>query len=651
MTPGTIAQRVADFLRQHQPFCQISEEDLLFLASKSRVRFYENGEMIFSEGQPRNAYLQVVYKGVVRLTKKWEQEEETFDIREAGDIIGLDFFAGQRIYQHSAKTEGETILYGLPSELMLPMLPKYPEVAQWLGSYFSLSPTNGPVRSLMQRVSTSTRRWLDERQTLPDWVGGTVGFCYAGENLFQAARTLSYYDSKTLMVVDGDLRPVGLVDTYLLRDLAARTDISWEDPVQFHMERTVPTAKAGLTVGEYLALMLEKVVGFLVITEDGTTDSPVYRGLSHEDLLLVYGTDPVVLAQEMTRASNDTERRWLQRLRERAEAYIAAAMAGRDSLVWFGRIHSAFLCVIARRWLELVEQEFAETGIPWPSQICLAVTGRAARQEYFGAFGLDWIVLVDDGYQPLLEQGIRKILFDRLLAHYLASGFQLDAEASTSPRLEWVKSLREWNEQYGRWFCSPAGPGLLEHLAFLDLRAAAGAASLLTDLQRTWHGLLLRNREIIREVISYALRFGPPLTILKNTFVEESGATSRFLNLKTHVLHPVVHVARILAFTQGQYAARSTVERLREVLSNLPQHRSVLEETCEAFLLVLYVQSRAILLEQRDGSKLYPAELPKMEQHQLKTTFRSISQFLEWSANWFQVEVPLVDAREIYFLS
>ncbi|MDX2108732.1 MAG: putative nucleotidyltransferase substrate binding domain-containing protein [Verrucomicrobiota bacterium] len=643
MNGSTIAQRMADFLVQHAPFQLMDQADLLALAGAARVRFHEGGETVFSQGEERHTYIYVVHKGTVRLTQHTPAGETVHDLRGEGDLVGLGFFIGHANYQHSAFTDGETILYALKSEQLQRLLPKYPAVTRWLGVYFSLNPNYPPVRSLTDWVSPSTRRWLNESQVLPDWAGRTVGYCFKEETIRQAAQTMAHYGSKTLTVVDSDLLPIGLISVECLRDLLGNPEVSLDDPVDLHKTAPVPVMRDGLTVGDYILYMLENDEPYIVLTDDGTATGTVLRGLSHEDLLFAYGTDPVVLCLEMVHADNDDERHSLKRLRERAEAYIAAGLVERESLEWFARVNAAFYDTVAERCLALAKKRLLQLGIPLPERMTLAFAGRAARREYFGTSGIEWIVLTNDGYQSTLNQGVRQFIYEAIFNEMSRCGFTADRNSTTAPSQLWVQTLGEWRETFADWFGHSAQAGLLDHLAFLDLRAVAGDAPLITALMEYWQEALNNSPQVLRSVIGYALGFRPPLTLFRNNVIEGKGSRSTQLNLSTHVLTPVVNVARMLAFAHGDTSTTSTLERLRKTADAMADHRSVVDEAIEAFRLVFHLQARTILVDQCDGSRIIPSALPKLDQHMLKSAFRAIIALLEFVGDSFHVKVQPQD--------
>src|SRR4029079_10333292 len=67
---ATINYRVADFLKKHPPFPAMDEGDLLTLAGRGRVKFFEANEYIVVQGDPYRLQVLVIQQGTVTL---WDE--------------------------------------------------------------------------------------------------------------------------------------------------------------------------------------------------------------------------------------------------------------------------------------------------------------------------------------------------------------------------------------------------------------------------------------------------------------------------------------------------------------------------------------------------------------------------------------------------
>ncbi len=89
MNTAEIRYRVADFLKMYPPFGGMEQHDLLDLAQKGRVKFFEPHEYILTQGSSRFQVL-VIQQGTVLLWDERGAEAKLLDVRGAGDMLGID---------------------------------------------------------------------------------------------------------------------------------------------------------------------------------------------------------------------------------------------------------------------------------------------------------------------------------------------------------------------------------------------------------------------------------------------------------------------------------------------------------------------------------------------------------------------------------
>lgn len=638
MNTGSIAYRIADFLRKSPPFQFMSEEDLLELAQGARVRFHEKDEYVFEEGNRRGNFLYVINKGTIRLTQKTETTESTHDFRGEGDLVGLGFFANQELYRHSAKTDSECLLYALKLDALQQLLPKYPDVVRWFGAYFSLNPNAPVVRRITDFANSGTRKWLNERAPLPDWIGRKVGYCYHFETVAQAAQTLAFYEASALAVVSPELHPIGMISNEVLRNLIATGNWSPTDPVENHISRDLVVAPKDLTIGDYILLMMRHGSTDLCLTEDGTAQSPLIRCLSHEDLLFAYGTNPVLIVEEIRCSDNDGERRSLQRLRERAEAYIAAALTSRESVEWFAQVNATFTESVAERVLTLSARNLIQNNNLYAplEKTSLVMAGRAARQEFFGVKGTKWLLLVDEKPERL-SLAVRQYWQGEFEVEWEKCGFTGIHADHGMPYNMRCQTVEEWLQQLKAWIREPENNHVWALREWLDLESCVGPVGMPEVIPETLRRELAESDRFFKYYAAQILSHRLPMTIFRDEVIEDAGVGRSSIDLRNELLLPIVDAARLLSFAIGETQTHSTADRLRLCANEFRNERALFEEAVEAFLLVFYLQSRTLLLEEREETVVRVAELTRIDQHLLKSAMRSAENLLEFLAKHFGI--------------
>src|SRR5660397_79969 len=113
---NSIAERVADFLKNFPPFKSLSYQDLLVLSNQVQVVYLEKNAVLFQVGDTAHHNFYVVKDGAIGLTVTSNGEEILIDQCDEGDIIGLRPFFAKNQYAMAAKAKEEScLLYTSPS--------------------------------------------------------------------------------------------------------------------------------------------------------------------------------------------------------------------------------------------------------------------------------------------------------------------------------------------------------------------------------------------------------------------------------------------------------------------------------------------------------------------------------------------------------
>ena len=136
-TKNTIAERVADFLKRYPPFQFLAEESLLKIAGQVSVLYYEKNKSIFREREKNHGMFYVVKDGAVRLYRTQDNEPKIVDICDEGDLFGLRPLITKEDYELSASANEESILYGIPIDLFLPIALEHRDVSNFLIASFA----------------------------------------------------------------------------------------------------------------------------------------------------------------------------------------------------------------------------------------------------------------------------------------------------------------------------------------------------------------------------------------------------------------------------------------------------------------------------------------------------------------------------------
>ncbi len=135
METAAISHRVADFLKKHPPFHAMEEGDLLNLARRGRVRFFEENEYIVWQGEPYRMQVFVIQQGTVSLWDEAGQVAVLRDVRGAGDMLGIEQFKDASCYPYSAKSASDVVIYAFPAIEFKALVLKYEYARRYAAAY------------------------------------------------------------------------------------------------------------------------------------------------------------------------------------------------------------------------------------------------------------------------------------------------------------------------------------------------------------------------------------------------------------------------------------------------------------------------------------------------------------------------------------
>jgi CBS domain-containing protein len=627
---AAIAHRVADFLRRYPPFQYLTEEELLGMVAGGRVLFHEDEEVVFEQGQSRKPYIYVIQQGVVRLVEVNEGGESLRDVRGEGDLLGVGRYLGIGQHVYTARTETDVILYALPAQLFWDAVKRCARASRFLAAYFS---------STIMPPELESRRGRSEELRLGrqpiDWMTRVVPTstdlvtCDVSTPLRTVASRLAERGAPAAVIVDPAGAALGLVTPRMLSDQVASGQVAADAPAA-ELMTVAPTAAGGLQAGVYLTLMAELQAEHVLLTADGSNDSPLVGLLSRGDLTRIQGTAPLSIVDDIARARNIGQ---LAQLRARAEAVIASGLTGPEAVRWLAPIAGAFDAAVLRRVVALVEGALAAEGHDNPELgHCWVFFGSAGRGELLTLYDLDHgLVYEDPGPErSRMARGYFLELGRRVSAGLAACGFVTTAKGIVAGHPSACRSVAEWERAFSRWISDPIESCVYRATSFFDLRPIHGDCRLVERLARHIHGEEDRNPSFVPLLVNDSMANLPPLTFFRGLVIDDGGGYTETLDLQRATLQPIVDIARALALDCGVRQGATTLDRLRALAPENDEIAVLIDETAAAFRNALYLRARTGLTTGTDGGQVDPAKLTRLEQTLLKSGFRSVLRLMEY---------------------
>lgn len=649
MKGSSISVRIADFLKDYPPFQFLELETLRELAGKSKVKFHEDGEIVFSQGQPRDQWIYVIQQGNVRIIDEAAEGENLVDLRGPGDLLGLQGIRSEEPYQHTCRTDTETILYGLPRTLFVQLAEKSPPARRYIAAYFSLNPAyhwsgsryeedlgaeSGPVTLRRGGLWEVTPPHMSARMNLVTVMGDTP--------LRAVAKKLQSKAVDCVLVVDETGIPIGKLTDADLRDRLLEGSIHPGAPVRELMFTDLVTASPSDNTGDLLCKLTRHGKNFLVVTEDGSRDSRAVGLVSERNLFLQYGRFPTVIGEAIDSAVDVTA---LRSLRDRLEALILEFLDSRRSLKWLMEMVGVLNRKLNRRIIELVLKTMQADGLGLPpGEFCWLMMGSGGRDELLIRSAVYHALVYSD---PDPKEAAAASTFYTEMASRVAHsmrqcGFLESPQNVLAQHPGWCLPLGGMKERFSHFILEPVASHVYSARDAFDFQSIAEEPCAIAEaLSRHIDEELAANPGFIRHMAQDSFLNQPPRTIFSGYVVDKQGIRRDELAIKSHALLPLVDVARVLSLEAGSHRPTATFKRLAAAAERAESGSSMgdlLREASEGFLVAQFARISQGLRSGTDGAVIHPSELDAETRTLLITTFRTILGIFEATAERFQLD-------------
>ena len=649
MKGSSISVRISDFLKEYPPFEFLEIDQLLRLASHSKVKFHEDGEIVFSQGQPRDQWLYVIQKGNVRIIEEGEKGDKLIDLRGPGDLLGLQGIRSEEPYLHSCRTDSESILYGLPREMFVQFAEASVQARRYLAAYFSLNPAyiwNSFLHDedlSGQEMGPVTLRRGGLREVEQPHAAARKHLVVVTDDcpVREVAVKLHSKRIDCVIVVDEHNRPIGKLTDSDLRDRLLEKSIEISSPVRDFMFTDLIAAAPQETTGDLLVKLTRHGKKFLVVTEDGTLKTPVLGLISERNLFLQYGRFPTLIGEAIASAPDVPS---LRDLRDRLESLILEFLDNRSSLKWLMVLVGVLNRQLNKRILQLAVKSMAAEG--WgepPRPYSWLMMGSGGRDELLIRSAVYHALVYEDPSPP--DEKSSGAFFNELARRASSAirqcGFPESAQGVLAQNEGWCLPLAAMKRRFSDLIKDPVTHHVYSARDAFDFQPVDEFDCPLADsLSSHIDSELRRFPDFIRHMALDSLMNQPPRTIFKGYVVDGEGIRRNELAIKFHALLPLVDVARVFSLEAGCRRPTSTFMRLEAAAERLGPEQGLSElfkEASEAFLVGQFARISQGLRTGTDGAVIHPAELDPQTRTLLITAFRTILDILEATATRFKL--------------
>lgn len=633
---NSIAQRIADFLKEYSPFNHLSYDELIQIATSIRVVNLAKHKTLFQIDEKLHDSFYVVASGTINLSVVADAEETLLNKCYPGDVFGLRPFFAKNNYMMTAKAREETIVYAIPITIFKPFVAQNAEVLDFL----------------LESFATNTRNPLDKEnrgKLISDNVYGEQN----NSNEIQYFQSLAYNktplkvttsilikDAAQLMTennIDSVLiieqnYPIGIVTDTDLRTKIVTGRFPNSATIDKIMSSPVITVQENVSVAEAQLLLLKHNVTHLCVTLDGSDRTEVKGVIAEHDLIVAQANNPGILIKEIKRALTAKE---LKQVREKLTDLIQSSIAKNIPLPHIYSISGEIISAIIKRAVELA---ILDLGSP-PARFAWLSIGSQGRKEQLLLTDQDSILIFEDvaadKYRDVKDYFLK--LSKRATITLEKVGYGFCPNGHMASNMLWCKSLTDWIKQYDNWMKTPGEKSNEISSIFFDYEIVFGEGK----IEDTLTDVIFKNAK--NNILFYdylgndAIRKPAPLTFFKKFNIEEEGENKGKFDIKFKAIMPLVDCARLLAIFMNLKGINNTYIRFKQLAIVDPKSSEIYLNCAEAFLFFSKIRTIEGLKNDSSGQFINLDELQKTDREKLKITLAILKELEDVIKDKFQL--------------
>jgi len=609
-----IADRIAFFLKDYPPFSYLDYETLEKLSSVLTVRYLEEEEVLFKEGDKGHNRCFVVRQGNILLSKKDGEDVALVDQCEEGDILGVRSILTSNPYVLTAICKEESLIYEIEKETFQKLLDDYPRFALFFASGYAAG--QAVVRKQENESSESFFKLSEQHVDFSK----NVLTCSTETTIQEAAQRMSERKVGSIVVIDELSFPKGIVTDTDLRNKVVATSLSLDSQIGSIMSSPIATIGPVFTHSELLIHMMRKRVHHLVITEDGSDKSKLVGVISDHDVLLSQNDNPAALVKALRKSKISSE--W-PAIRNKAEEQVQDFI-NKDLSV---SLISNFITEINDQLIQNAIEEALEV-VPEakPIPFCWLSLGSEGREEQLLRTDQDNAILFDAKGD---FEGTQKIML-RLANHVnealMKSGFEECPANIMARNPAYCQDIAGWESYFSKWIETPEPKALMNATIFFDFRSLYGSPALVSHLQ---HSLVdkLENHDIfLNHLAANAIQNPPPLGFFKQFLVEKGGEHNEEFDIKKRAMMPLSDAARTLCLQYKLTTVQNTPARFRKLATIDTANKVLYEECTQAYEVLMKTRAKYGLKYGSSGRFVKVDGMNKLEKQMLKSAFLPIKE-------------------------
>ena len=620
---NTIAERVADFLKNFPPFDQLSKNDISKIAEEVTIIYLEKDKIVYQVGDELHDKFYIINKGAIALKKELNSKLQVVDRFDEGDIFGLRPLFAHENYAIGAYTEEESILYAIPLSVFKPLIAQNKNVGTFLLESFASNTENPFSKEFQGSIYDQRLETLQDDKELfelqPVRYVKKVITAKQKASIKSIAQLMKDHHIGCVIIENNDI-PIGIVTNKDLRNKVITGDFNIDDEAEHIMSSPVLCYPKNVSISQAQLAMMKHDVSHLCVTEDGTPNSKIIGIIAQHDITVMKGSNPTVLMKAIKR-SNSTKT--LKRIRKKIMVLLDGFMQQNIPLTQTSKIifelNDATVKRIIQRCIIKMEKD-PPVNFAWIS------LGSQGRKEQLLHTDQDNAVVFENVEKEKLEE-VRLyflMLAKRVNKRLNSIGFDFCPADMMAMNPKWCLCLDEWKQQFSEWTSNTGNDEILLSSIFFDFDITYGDATLTNELSDHIFQITKNNELFLAKLGASALRSPSPLGFFRQFLVEQDGEYKDYFDLKKRAIMPIVDAGRLLALSYQIKNINNTAERFEKIAELVPEDREFYMSCSYTIKALLKFRTKQGLLHNDSGRFIELSALSKEEKLKLKRCFKTI---------------------------
>ena len=633
---NSIAEHIADFLKEYPPFNHLTFQELSEIATSIRVVNLEKHKILFQINDVLHDSFYVVASGVINLSVIADAEETLLNKCHLGDIFGLRPFFAKNNYMMTAKAREESIVYAIPIATFRPFVANNSEVLNFLLQSFATNTPNPKDKENSRGKLISDNVYYSDQQSEMQYFqslnyNNSPLKTIITSTVIEVAQLMTETLMNNVIVCDNNM-PIGIVTDTDMRSKIATGRFPVTASIDKIMSSPVITVQENVSLAEAQLLMLKHNMTHLCVTQDGTNKSAVKGIISERDLIIAQASNPGVLIKEIKRSQSPKD---LKQIRERLADLIQNSISKNIPLSHINNIASEINMALIKRAVEL---SILELGSP-PARFAWLSIGSQGRKEQLLLTDQDSILIfedvIPDKYRDVKDYFLK--LGKKTTVTLEKIGYELCPNGHMGSNMLWCKSLTDWTKQYNSWMNTPGENSNDLSSIFFDYEIAFGEQKIEEAITNTVFKNAQNNTLFFDFLGNDALRKNAPLTFFKNFNVEEEGPNKNKFDIKTRALMPLIDGARLFTLNYNIRGINNTYLRFKQLAIIDVKNLEIYLNCAETFLILSKFRTLEGLKNDNSGQFINLNELSKIDKEKLKNALTPMKELEELIKSKFQL--------------